>query len=829
MAEPAREHLVPLGNEWDCWTTAALRSTGFPFAWLLRLARGGAPVAFQALEEAERRRGEARRAAAEELSRLLDQVPPEARRGLAKLRDQLSRGAVPAAPPSDAALAACAARVQEGEAAAAAALEGFRAEHQQDALASQGVLRELAADARFREALTWQSRSALQGSVDAFLRRPPGEVGSKTREYERLVARYAQRYCAKNDTIGFFGPIAWVTLGGGGGLSVRPQEPWLRARRVYFEHWCIDELAQALVAADPALRGLAPPRRSPQVRVDGDVLRYGAGRTTALQPAVRRTLELCDGERSAAAVARVVASDAGLEEEEILELLADLAQKKVISWTLDVPGGLSPPEREMETRLTALPAGEPRERALSALRSLCEARDRVAAAAGDPGTLGEAMGALEARFGEITGRRAQRSEGKTYAGRTLVYEDCVRNVRAEAGRTFLDRLGPPLSLVLRSARWFTYQLAERSLAALLELKRSMDAQGAVELLAFYERTKALFPMDPRTPGPVTAKLVEELQAKWSALLALPEGAARVERTASELASGVEGAFEAPGPGWPSARMHAPDVMVAARSAEALERGEGQAVLGEIHAGNNTLFALCLLQQHPDPSLVQAWRALDVPEAEAELLSPREQWARTDFLATSPQDVDVEMGSGMSWRPRVQVEVAADMVVKEVEGRLRVESLRTGRSFDGAAFFGCLFRFESTCYFHPIPSGPHTPRVTVDGLVMARERWRFTPEGLTWASQETPADRFLGAQRWAKAHGLPRFVFLSLPEEPKPFYLDLHAPPLVEVAAQALRKASRASITEMLPAPSELWLQGPEGAHCCELRLVAVDRRPPAIP
>jgi len=187
-------------------------------------------------------------------------------------------------------------------------------------------------------------------------------------------------------------------------------------------------------------------------------------------------------------------------------------------------------------------------------------------------------------------------------------------------------------------------------------------------------------------------------------------------------------------------------------------------------------------------------------------------------------VQVEMGAGPAWCGREQVEAAADLVVREVDGRLRVESLRTGRSFSGAQFFGCLLHFESATHFHPMPSGPHTPRVTLDGLVVARERWRFDREALAWAALETPADRFLAAQRWARAHGLPRFAFISVPEEPKPFYLDLHAPALVEVCAQVLRKASRASLTEMLPEPSQLWLEGPEGVHCCELRMVAVDRK-----
>jgi len=827
MAEMAREHLVPLWGEWDCWNTAALRSTGFPFGWILRLAREGAPAAFEKLLEAERRRDEQRKAATEEISRRLDEAPPEARRALAKLRDQLGRGAAPSAPPADAALAACAARVKEAEEGAARALEDFRAAHRQDALASQGVLRELAADARFREALTWQNRSALRGSVDAFLRRPPGEADSKTREYERLVARYAQRYCAKNETIGFFGPIAWADVGGGGGLSARTLQPWLRSRRVYFEFWCIDALAESLATGDPALRAELAPRLSPAVRMEGDLLRYGVDRAVPLQPAVRRTLELCDGERSAAAVARAVAGDAALEvtEAEVLELLSDLAQKKAILWTLDVPGSCFP-ERSLEARLLAMPAGGPRERALEALRELVEARGRVAAAAGDPAALGEALTGLEVRFGELTGRRAQRAEGKSYAGRTLLYEDCVRNVRAQVGRAFLDRIGRPLALVLRSARWFTHQLAVRSEAALLELWREMAAgEKAVRLIPFYERASALFPMNRQRPGPLAAQLLGELQAKWSALLALPPEASRVERAAAELERGAEEASPAPGPGWPDGRLHSPDVMVAARSSEALERGELLAVLGEVHAGTNTLFAPCLLKEHPGPEALQAVKALDVPEVQVEMISAKDQWARTDLVATSPQDIHVETGSGMSWRPRAQVESAADLVVREVDGRIRVESLRTGRSFDSASFFGCVLGFESTSHFHPLPVAPHTPRVTVDGLVIARERWRFEREALAWAALETPADRFLAAQRWARAHGLPRFVFVSMPEEPKPIYLDFHAPALLEVCAQALRKASRASVTEMLPGPSELWLEGADGErHCCELRMVAVDRK-----
>src|SRR5262245_59584631 len=99
MAEGAREHLVPLGGEWDCWTILALRSTGFPFSWLLRLASSGATAVASALLEVERARDEQREAAAAEVSKRLDGTPRKVRRALTRLRDQLARGATPEAAP----------------------------------------------------------------------------------------------------------------------------------------------------------------------------------------------------------------------------------------------------------------------------------------------------------------------------------------------------------------------------------------------------------------------------------------------------------------------------------------------------------------------------------------------------------------------------------------------------------------------------------------------------------------------------------------------------------------------------------------------------------
>src|SRR5690349_14334434 len=66
-------------------------------------------------------------------------------------------------------------------------------------------LREVATDPHFREALTWQNPAALRNAADKLADVATAKP-SKHRQREELVASYWQRYCSKNDTIGFFGP-----------------------------------------------------------------------------------------------------------------------------------------------------------------------------------------------------------------------------------------------------------------------------------------------------------------------------------------------------------------------------------------------------------------------------------------------------------------------------------------------------------------------------------------------------------------------------------------------------------------------------------------------
>ena len=77
---------------------------------------------------------------------------------------------------------------------------------------------------------------------------------SQQRSHELLVARYLQRYAAKNDTIGFFGPVAWAEVRPTSEVSVRHGSALASDAKVNFEPWAVQAMIAA-IAQDPAMRG----------------------------------------------------------------------------------------------------------------------------------------------------------------------------------------------------------------------------------------------------------------------------------------------------------------------------------------------------------------------------------------------------------------------------------------------------------------------------------------------------------------------------------------------------------------------------------------------
>ncbi|HEX7843215.1 MAG TPA: lantibiotic dehydratase, partial [Kofleriaceae bacterium] len=258
--------------------------------------------------------------------------------------------------------------------------------------------------------------------------------------------------------------------------------------------------------------------------------------------------------------------------------------------------------------------------------------------------------------------------------------------------------------------------------------------------------------------------------------------------------------------------------------DAVNRGEFLAVLGELHAGMNSLLVPAVPNAQGDPDAPFALRDLDLERPCVAPVWSRRR-SRLDYYSRSPRDFDLELAAARSSRPRSQVLALADLVVEEVGGALCVRT-RDGRMrFDAIAFLEHHLLANSFSEFGLL-GGRHAPRVVVDGVVLVRERWIAAAAALAFARADDATQRFAQARAWARSAGLPRRLFLKVPHETKPLFLDLASPTFVELAARMVRKAQTVSISEMLPDLDELWLvDAGHRRYTSELRLVAVDPEP----
>ncbi|ASW55432.1 lantibiotic dehydratase [Plantactinospora sp. KBS50] len=714
-----------------------------------------------------------------------------------------------------------------------AQLRQFQETYDAAAVKNTLLLQEIAAAPEYRAAVGWQNRALLDRAVRPFLRwRPESGRTSQLRQREELVAHYWQRFCVKNDTIGFFGPVGWGRYDPAiGGLAVSPGDGLVAETTIYFASWAVDALARSL-GADPDLAGWVAPRRVPFVRLDPTGATLPGRPSQELPAELVRVLELCDGVRPAVAIGRQLGTD-------VTGALTELVRRRLVHWRLDLPAGAYP-ERYLREWLSGVGDPVARQRGLDQLDLLERGRDRVRAAAGPTGAanaanaadaddaddLPAAIAALERDFVALTDAAAAREKGATTApGRGLVYADCRRAATVRVGGDVLSAL-EPLDALLTSATWLTSELAGRVRA---RARRVFDELGPTDLASFWFGCMSILHRDAPADA---AELQREFWTRWERVLDLPADAARVHRRLPEISERVRENFDAPGGGWPSARYLSPDVMIAAASAEAVARGEFELVLGELHVAINTLGAALYLHQHPNPDELFALTGRDHPAPRLLPLIPKENRSRLStrirYSLARPQDHYVALTDFTADPRRPRTLNSADVAVR-ARGEDLLAVLPDGTEFDVIDVFAHVLTSLVLDRWRILAERDHTPRVTVDKLVIARETWRFPAAGLKFAAEKTEALRYLGARRFRAARELPRFVFVTSPTEPRPLFVDFDSPVYVNLFAKAVRRLvrkdpdARLTVTEMLPTPEQVWLLDDRGnRYTSELRFVAFD-------
>lgn len=697
-------------------------------------------------------------------------------------------------------------------------------------------LQHISREPHFEEALAWQNYRVFETAIEPLLRWRRGldNRHRKQRAHEHLVASYWQRYCVKNDSIGFFGPIGWARLEPQvDDTRLQPGRMLLDRCSVRFESWAIDALAEEL-GRDAALRRWVPPRRIPYIGLRGADLIVPNERPVRLAPAEASALRKCDGRLPAWRIAEAVVGEAvGCSfEDEALALLEEFAARRWILWKLDVPVGPQP-ELALRRALASIGDEQIRQSALAKLDELVAARDEVVAAGRDGARVRHGLSDLEARFRSLTHVPGVRNEGKTYAARTILYKDCRRNVSLVLGADFVRAL-EPVELLLESARWLTHETGRLVRKSLLDVLHACERRVGepVPLSSFWFEC---MPILHGSGAQLVDGIERDFQRRWAAILACRPEERRVERSLTELRDVVTAAFAAPGSGWSAARYYSPDVMLAASRVDDLGTGRFRLVVGEFHLAINTLRHTCFVQLHPAPERLFEALDRDFPLPRLLPILPKESPPRLTARLHPALDRERDFLVGLihtsvpADRPRVVA--SADVRVADQDGDL-VATLPSGMSFDILDVFSEALMGLVYDRFRLFGDIEHAPRMTIDKVIAARESWSFEAGSLAFATEKDEAKTFVHARSWARDIGLPRHVFVKSALEQKPFYVDFMSPVSVSVLAKAIRRAAstgregcgaRIRVVEMLPTPDETWLIDANGArYTSELRLVAFD-------
>ncbi|MFJ6770523.1 lantibiotic dehydratase [Kitasatospora sp. NPDC091257] len=453
----------------------------------------------------------------------------------------------------------------------------------------------LSNDARFEEFTAWIAAGGT------------GSDGHVKRMTD-LLAMYLQRVTTKNETHSHFGPLAVARAAPEGTAATGITWSTGPLRRIaLLSHWAGEAMAEVFSARPEAFETVRP-RRRPLAFADGPLVRLYAFESTTGMPdgwrfvAVKSDTfdthrswlwEHCDGERT---VARLRAAWAERPDRpadlDFDHVLAELVDQDWLIGRWEIPIGSTDVLRSLAGHLAEDSPD------LAVVRRFEDGLRRFAE--GPTARRAALLGELKEAFEEVTGSAANRSEGRHYADRSILYEEAYSPVEdVVLGPDVTGLIGRELSAVYDLTLLVPRLRIRRELEVLRHWTARRFGLGTpVPLPDFYA---AFFADKPRLAAQCE-EVDREIEALDREVVALLLDGAEDGRPESVVDRARLEELLARHPDTPPALCN-PDVMLAAPDAAAIARGDFLAVVGDCHAVREALthssFAPMLQAEAPE--------------------------------------------------------------------------------------------------------------------------------------------------------------------------------------------------------------------------------------
>jgi hypothetical protein len=647
---------------------------------------------------------------------------------------------------------------------------------------------------------------------------PPRNKAARARERHLLL--YIQRVCAKNDSLSAFGPEGWGKIDNQlAGIRFSP-EPGITQRETFLERWTAHGAAAAL-NADPEIRAEFAPRIDPNGRLDGDKFIFAATEEVReLDSETATVLRHCDGTTPAHS----------LDVE--LRILEWLAQQKMIRWEVEVPAMQPRAFDILVSDVAHWRDDTSRQRWLPLLESIAALPAKFGKARQTVDRI-QIMNEAHSRLDQLGARHAA-SNRFLYAATNPICEECFRESHFCIGKGLIEEVTTDAAPWIDLWRDCYAFIASRVAAGLRQIFD--DAKRDTIPLPAFLRLCETSKLPLTGPGLVALAHIafQEVKVAFREQVRAHADEAEYELTAADCHF-VRQNFEYDKFDeytYPSA-----DLQLAAKSADAVARGEYQWILAELHppvallhhgfywscpdkAALSEALASTVFGKPSfhfgffaaDFTATTTVRYLDAMRDLTHFLAP--QRSSADWRTTSPSDAEVYLDPA-----------TGDVCLRKI---------------DNHEYLGSFARaWLIPLGFHPFQFGmaPHMPRLRCGKVVVQRRAWTITlgelgPGDFTGVSRAL----VLAVEQLRARRDLPRFVYIRPTEQAlrrsgaegrdkdtKPVFVDLESYLFLEIFHRWLTKAGELEITEMLPAPDDLLWREPDGRRTFELRTLIVPR------
>lgn len=626
-------------------------------------------------------------------------------------------------------------------------------------------VREAFADERIRHAIFVSNPDFHDHAVAVWDRDRAESPNASSRRTLVTLHRYLRRFSTRCETVSFFGPVQFVALDGAAREPLTIDGPGPERVIVEASSWLVEAMTRHLTAATvPADRSV---RRNPLFAELPDgigLIHTASGRKFRVDAQKLTVWRVADGR-----TAEDMAHELGWKVDEVL------AAARSLGGALSV---LAHPTTSVE---------------LHALTRLSEATDDPVVAElavvrdGYASTVWPQRRAmlLDARriAGELSNGTIRRQEGSHYADREIFHEDRTGTYseRIRIGGQALEGIGDALGSVL-------------PICYLGALLRRADAQSALREVLGGKATPlaALTSLTLPAEGPAMRELRERLESVFEASPNVRSG--DIHNALADLWSSV------PPDATADSCLPSPDLM-----ALGPELSTTSWLLAELHDDCSSIYGGLESPLFSEPDRLWHEFATDVAAMVGDHAATIVGRRRSAHVTPELPGISIEL-AGRSGKNQHEIVPIADVVVAP-EGDAVLIHGRRRRLYPGDldAPLYCALALPAVVPV-PVGSGAHTPRLTIDGTVYQRERWRCNIP---------VSGNALDLHRLRRRLGLPRRVFVRYPSEPKPLYLDFADPLSLREAARYA--GAEVSVTEMLPVSGDLWWP-PQDPQCAEVRI-----------